>query len=467
MSEFSSLAVELVENIWAYVLEPQDIESFALTCHRVRDAGNEVLIRHKKLNGMLDREASDPAFGPLGHPYGLFEEMSRQHTIRFYVKEVVFSGSNHAWSSGAFLFFLASNIRQTIYEDHWTDDFALLKRNLSMILQPEKLDFWSSLLDHHNKRPMIALILATCPNVNSITLQSCSTIQGVVAARERLASDARFPTSLLQHLKHLKLTHLYTYKLAPQQILALASIPSVETIQIEGVALSNGYGGMYTDIALPQHSNAKELIFDARQVDTEGLFRLLNGFRKLTRFRFYDNSRLTSPHIVCNAISTHVHNSLEYLQILLPRVDPTWTIQEINDVRRFTALKTLELSYCIWPSLRWTYQSSFPLKLPPSIEKIIIQEGSTDNRAFLNALATRISLYKSKYFPNLRSVEVNVVCHRRVRMCEYCEKGYHIESKQVLESLGIALTVTCNTDNSHWTETRSRFQRLLEASVVG
>lgn len=49
MATFSSLPNELVIEIWRHVLQPEDIERFAMASKKIRILSSSVLLEHRKL----------------------------------------------------------------------------------------------------------------------------------------------------------------------------------------------------------------------------------------------------------------------------------------------------------------------------------------------------------------------------------------------------------------------------------
>ena len=98
MASFSDLPNELIVEIWSHILQPKDIENFAMASKTIRTLAGKILVDHRKLTrdlSTLDISNSRSRFSPAG----LLKEILTNPRVAFYIKTVVIPNFYEHWES--------------------------------------------------------------------------------------------------------------------------------------------------------------------------------------------------------------------------------------------------------------------------------------------------------------------------------------------------------------------------------
>ena len=98
MAKFPDLPNELVVEIWSYILQPKDIENFALASKTIRALGRKILVNHRKLTRELsafDIGGSNSRFSAAG----LLKEILKTPRVALYIRTLTFTGFHEVWES--------------------------------------------------------------------------------------------------------------------------------------------------------------------------------------------------------------------------------------------------------------------------------------------------------------------------------------------------------------------------------
>ena len=98
MASFSDLPDELVIEIWSHILQPKDIENFALASKAIRTLAGKILVDHQKLTrelSTLDIDDSKSRFSCAG----LLKEILTNPRVALYIKTVIIPDYRVVWDS--------------------------------------------------------------------------------------------------------------------------------------------------------------------------------------------------------------------------------------------------------------------------------------------------------------------------------------------------------------------------------
>ena len=98
MAKFSDLPNELVVEIWSHILQPKDIENFALASKTIRTLAGKILVNHQKLTRELstfDIASSKSRFSAAG----LLKEFITKASFEIYTKTVIIPELFAGWAS--------------------------------------------------------------------------------------------------------------------------------------------------------------------------------------------------------------------------------------------------------------------------------------------------------------------------------------------------------------------------------
>ena len=98
MAKFSNLPYELLIEIWSHILQPKDIENFALTSKTIRTSAGRILREHRKLT----REFSTFDVGGRKSRFsaaGLLKQILIDPRIALYIKKITVTDVHTGWES--------------------------------------------------------------------------------------------------------------------------------------------------------------------------------------------------------------------------------------------------------------------------------------------------------------------------------------------------------------------------------
>ena len=98
MAKFSDLPNELVLEIWSHIMQPKDIENFALASKTIRTLAGKILVNHQKLTRELstfDIAGSKSRFSAAG----LLKEILTNPRVALYTKTVIIPELYAGWES--------------------------------------------------------------------------------------------------------------------------------------------------------------------------------------------------------------------------------------------------------------------------------------------------------------------------------------------------------------------------------
>ena len=202
MATFSDLPNELVIAIWGYVLEPEDVESFALVSKGVNGLATPFVREHRRLK----REYSEIRLlndGTGFKPADLLEKMLRNPRIALYIKELQIIGWADCWEEQIFrddtsysmetMNLFEDTIRHSSLTSHttiedWIEEIKIGSEEpilALMIMQTTKLENlglirYRSVADHYLLRTLEQMThstearqLSTFSNLSDLTILDC------------------------------------------------------------------------------------------------------------------------------------------------------------------------------------------------------------------------------------------------------------------------------------------------------
>lgn len=241
MATFSSLPNELVIEIWRHVLQPEDIERFAMASKKIRILSSSVLLEHRKLTRDFsyldnwDRKSK-------GSVAGLLKEILTNPRIALYVKRFgIFSWRDRGEASKGVNTLLAVDPRHgEEWRRYWHTPYA--EKDMKLFEQAIKraeniFGNVESLIEGikaGREDPIIALLLLFLTNLQRLTIQKVDndshfedtshffqTLQYVSTVRN---------TEPLTRLVEVKLLYGRDYGKNLPIVKAFAALPSVKRV---------------------------------------------------------------------------------------------------------------------------------------------------------------------------------------------------------------------------------------------
>ena len=195
MASFSDLPNELVVEIWSHILQPKDIENFALASKTIRTLAGKILVDHRKLTRELstfDISDSKSRFSPAG----LLKEILTNPRVALYTKTVIISGLFHGWESeekGVNTLKASdpeagedeSQYRHTPYAEEDMElfkqvmekakqffDFKHLRQCQTTTSAKYKIDHLRTIMEKHgSERPIMVLLLLLFTNLKTVAIE--------------------------------------------------------------------------------------------------------------------------------------------------------------------------------------------------------------------------------------------------------------------------------------------------------
>ena len=210
MASFSDLPNELVVEIWSHILQPKDIENFALASKTIRTLAGKILVDHRKLTRELstfDIGCSKSRFSPAA----LLKEILTNPRVALYTKTVVIPGFFGAWESRekgvntlkAFDPEAGESESQYRHTPYSEEDIELFKQAIGKAKQffdfkhlrvyqyttntKYRINRLRETMEKGNERPILVLLLLLFTNLKTVAI-------------EYTAADEYFFDDLLQYI---------------------------------------------------------------------------------------------------------------------------------------------------------------------------------------------------------------------------------------------------------------------------
>ncbi|CAF9911172.1 hypothetical protein IMSHALPRED_009956 [Imshaugia aleurites] len=156
MAIFSDLPNELIMGIWGYVIEPDDIESFALVSKRIYHLSSHFVNEHASLKQQYSRVRFSYTTGNYG-PADLLEKILLDTRIVHYINNLEISAWETPWKE------------QTIPQEHTMALFEEAIRASPLITSSETED-WIRDVKKGKGNPIIALVMMRLTKINGFAL---------------------------------------------------------------------------------------------------------------------------------------------------------------------------------------------------------------------------------------------------------------------------------------------------------
>ena len=194
MASFSDLPNELVVEIWSHILQPKDIENFALASKTIRSLAGKILVDHRKLTRELstfDTGGSKSRFSPAA----LLKEILTNPRVALYTKTVVIPGLFYRWESeekGVNTLKASdpeagedeSQYRHTPYAEEDMElfkqvmekakqffDFKHLRQCQTTTSAKYKIDHLRTIMEKGSERPIMVLLLLLFTNLKTVAIE--------------------------------------------------------------------------------------------------------------------------------------------------------------------------------------------------------------------------------------------------------------------------------------------------------
>lgn len=396
---FSSLPPELIVLLWSHVLEPRDVESFALVSRNIFALAGNFLQEHKRLKNqfsILWYEHEGPRRG--SSPANFLVDLLTNPRAALYVEQIGIEGYKRKWDNAANIPLNMSTNYHLPYPPQTMQLFEEAVKTSAFIPDSEAAE-WISEIRKGDERNILALTITLLPNVRLFGVDS------VPAGGCRLAEMVR-QIGLSQNST--ALSRLTTVRVGWSDlggndfnwVLHFSSLKTVKSIQ--GSLVSQSDTGMDYSFALPTPwSNVKSLDLDECSIKKKHLFIYLQCINALETvyYRAAGQAKPYDPFWLCTGLAAYAGHSLKTLQIL----SDDGTGSHMGSLAGLSVLTELRTEY----SMLLNYETGLPPEklmemLPPSIEKVVLKHNDRYDLGLLQCQILEMCKLKKDRLPNLK-----------------------------------------------------------------
>lgn len=430
MATISGLPNELLVEIWRHILQPEDIESFALASKKIHAVSGPFLLEHRELKYRFSKFDTGGLCSEISAA-GLLKEITTNPHVALYVKELVINRWRERWDPkedrvNSLLAFdpqaeeQGRHYRHTPYSEK---DMKVLERAVTKAKHVFGNDNYpiERIKDGHED-PIIALLLLLVTNLESLVVEEMAVVRSEIPAHRRANfcflqnieyASNEADTEALRRLIEVKLYHDNTdlcrrgYKCPNLPIVkAFATLPSVKHIHVQSI---NECVNDTQPRLQAGSSNVETLTFNdpLPELNVMGLFELIEGFKGLKTFTYEDSPAIGFEMFwIRTALVAHAKHSLNTLIIRCDDVCDNDREQFIGSFRSFEVLKKLEIDHAYLTCVRGSQRTRLAEALPASLEELHLHDLCAMNSLRLNPLWAGQELLEDKdtYLPNLKII---------------------------------------------------------------
>lgn len=356
MAILTDLANELIIGIWSYLIEPKDVESFALVSKRTHSLSTPFVREHTDLKQRYSKicvEEMDVA------PADLLEQMLLNPRIAFYVREF------------QILYYETERTRWGIRKAYSKHTMAVLEHAIrtSAFIPDTDIEDWITDVKKGNEEPILALIIVKLTKMETFMLLRPAAIGG------RYLLDTLNGFTQSSH----------------------ASVPSRQSVVGAEFNANNRFASTRTSA----FSAVNNLTISSRDIDFDVLSRLLQRIPELKTFVY--SSKHPSEFEVSKIRDELLRYFQHTLQMLYIR-DCSTAKSPIGEITQFKVLRVLGIDFVVLLGSTHGTCNTLGDVLTVSIERVTLY--SKETYAFKGLKRVILEMIKSKKerLPRLQAV---------------------------------------------------------------
>ena len=398
---FSNLPNELITQIWSHVLEPKDVERFALVSKSILALARKFIEEHQRLKDMFSILYFEDENSRYGSPPAKFlAGILRNPRAALYVDKIWIEGWKTAWDHLANVPLNMVINHHLPYPQQTMQLFEEAVTTSSFIPESDAAK-WISEIRQGDERNILALLVTLLPNVRSFG------VDGVTAGGRRLAEMIRQIGVSPNTTALSQLTEVEVGCSDPgfvhndfNWVMHFSSLKSVKFIQ--GILVGQlDIGFEYLFLLPPKWSNVTSLNLEDCHINDKQMFLYLQCLAALETFT-YRAAHLTKrydPFWLCTALATHAGNSLKTLQILSKngKGSHMGSLAGLNVLTILCTEYRMLLHYDIK-----AFDERLVEMLPPSIEEVVLKHYDRYDLGVLQRLVLKLCELKAERLPNLK-----------------------------------------------------------------
>ena len=432
MVGFASIPNEIIVHVWRQVLDPGDVESFALTTKTIYELGSSFIKEHEKLRARFSSIELWP------HSARKLKGLLLHPRAALYVRSISIDGWFDGWldpeDTGE-----ESEDYHSSYPKDSMELFISSIRGAPFDLEDEVV-YWLNALESGDEAIICSLILTRLPNVRSLNLYDAGSTRILLLDTIYRIGKSR-DTQALSRLTEVQL-ELEDFRVAEgfNWVRTFATLPSVKAIEASNIGHNydhpeDGYTYDYPDVdlpdigypkkgcisrhedydcyhmvcherhfaLLPKISAVTQLKFVDCIINSEALCRFIGSLQALESFVYFSGTSsydIDDYHEVVNALSTHARCTLRKLRLHTPCEYLGLPI----DFTDFEVMEELQMQYHML--LVDQRRSKLADILPPSVQKVHLGQPFREVGWTVENHVLDLTLDKAERLPNLRELTI-------------------------------------------------------------
>ena len=398
---FSKLPNELITQIWIHVLEPKDVESFALVSKNILALARKFIQEHQRLKDQFSILYLEDENNRRGSPPADFlAGILRNPRSALYVDKICVAGWKTEWDH---LANVSLNMATNHHLPYPQETMQLFEEGVttSAFIPESETAKWISEIRQGDERTIIALMVTFLSNMRSFG------VDGVAAGGYRLVETIRQigispNTTALSQLRKVGIGWSDPGLVHNDfnWVLHFSCLKSVKTI--EGSLVGQLETGMEHWFSLPpKWSNITSVHLDNCNINDKQLILYLQCLASLKTFRYRaaHQAKRYDPFWLCTALTSHAGRSLKTLQLL----SKDGKGSHMGSLVGLNVLTILSTEYRMLLDYDTKVDDERLVEmLPPSIEQVDLVHNDHYDLEVLQRLVLKMCELKAERLPNLK-----------------------------------------------------------------
>lgn len=403
---YTELPNELIIEIWTHVLEPKDVESFALT-RKAYALAPKFLREHQRLKDEYSLLVSGENVQGISLAKFL-EDILLNPRAALYLDEILLESWRAEWDKPTTLGWNNTNSRHLPYSEETMQLFEGAVKTSAFVPESEATT-WITDIRNGDETSILALIMTLCPNVRSFE------VDGMSGGGNRLSQTIRrigkSPTgTALSRLTDVLIGWNDDGLNDFNWVKTLTFLKSVKIIKGRLIGqLEVGFDYWYS--LPPRWSNITGLYLEACNTGHQQLYIYLQCLSALETFSYLavsedrENPTPFDPFWLCTALTTHAGHSLKKLQMLT--LDGMGS--HMGSLAGLNVLTELHTEYRMLMDYNpEVYEESLVGMLPSSIEEVILEHNNRYSLDVLQHQILKTCELKAERLPNLKMLQYQI-----------------------------------------------------------
>ena len=312
MAGFNDLPNEVILSVWAHVLAPEDIASFASVSKQVFELGKSVLEGDRRLRSKYSivetRIYRDD--GVLAH---VLNDVLLNPHIAFYIRHLHVYGCHESRES-EWIDYDDTDAQESLsYPEPYMNLFRREIRSADYLF-PSERNARIQLLEDGHEEPILESLLNLLPGLRTLKLEALPFVTDLFTVVYRMIKKS--PSESFSRLRTVYLSGISSDEnegiALVKLFLLLPSVQKISCYCFAGLWPKRGVPGC---VIAPRSSLITELVFDSSSDITQGLSSLLGGIKALKKFTYVLSTGTINASSLHATLLQHCRHSLQYLKL--------------------------------------------------------------------------------------------------------------------------------------------------------